>query len=277
MAAAGAPTDGNPAHGATGTGGFLQFPAGTFTIDPQSSGTYDLAAHKWLPVPHAWVSPDGTRYAYPEYRTGSGPATGIIHVVDVASGADHPLNVPAPSAPVSWETSGLYITRVVPNSDAPPQGLSVLDPASGSLRQVVADGVWTAIGADSAFGADLDSSIAPPPNQGPGGANRVKAVRLASGAVSVQQFAGQQVAVFGVRGSDLLLQVTASGRTQVRLGSAVLYDQPAASPAPSAPADVDSTTIWLGGPGAVWRSVAGGQLKQVSVPVQFAMVAGACR
>lgn len=278
MAGGDAPVDGSPTHGATGSGGFIQFPAGAFSADPQSSGTYDLAVHKWLPVKHAWISPDGSHYAWPEYRNVSGPATGIIHVTDAATGADRALNVPAPSMPVSWETSGLYITRVVPNSDAPPQGLSVLDPATGSLRQVVPDGVWTAIGTDSAYGADLDASIPPPPSQGPGGANRVRAVRLDTAAVStVQSFPGQQVSVLGVQGSNLLLLVTASGRTQVHFGAATIYDQPASVPGPSAPAQVDGSTIWLSGGGAVWRATGGGQLERFGAPLQLAQVAGACR
>ncbi len=278
VASAAAPTDGNNSHGTTGTGGFVQFPAGTFSVDPQSSGTYDLAAHKWLPVPHAWVSPDGTRYAYPEYRSAAGPATGVIHVVDVASGADHPLNVPAPSAPVSWETSGLYIARVVPNSDAPPQGLSRLDPASGALKQITPDGIWSQVGVDSAYGTDLDTSIQAPPNAGPGAGNRLRSLRLDTGAVTVvQTFPGQQATLLALQGSTPVLIVTATGTTQVRAGPATLYNQSAATPGPMPPADVDGSTLWLSGTDGVWHSLSGGPLQRTAVPLQAALVAGACR
>lgn len=272
-----APTDGNPAHGTTGSGGFITFPAGSFTADNQSSGTYDLAARKWLPVRHDWVSPDGTKYAWPEYRRVDGPATGIIHIVDVASGADRTVNVPAPSMPVSWETSGLYITRVVPNSDAPPQGLSVLDPASGALRQVVNDGVWTQIGSGTAYGMDLDQAAAPPPQTGPGGANRVRAVDLGSGAVrNVQTFAGTRVSVAGILGSNPVLILATADRTQVKVGETTLYDQPSSQPGPSPPAIVDGSTLWLSGSQAVWQST-DGQLHKIALTVAYAVVAGACR
>src|SRR5258708_4768965 len=84
-----------------------------------------LAVAHWLPVYRAWVSPDGTRYAWGEYRTASGPTTGVVHVVDAATGADHPVNVPAASAVVSFEKEGIYVTRVIPNSGASPGGLTL--------------------------------------------------------------------------------------------------------------------------------------------------------
>jgi hypothetical protein len=278
VAAGDAPTDGNPTHGKAGGGGFIQLPGGAFTADPQSLGNYDLAARKWLPVPHAWVSPDGTKYAWPEFRTASGPVTGIIHVTDVASGTDHPINVPAPSGVISWETAGIYITRVVPNSDAPPQGLSLLDPASEALHQITPDGAWRVIGGQSAYGADLDASIAAPPGSGPGAANRLRAVRLDSGAITTaQSFPGVQVQVIGAQGADVLLVLTNTTRSQVMLGSARIYDQPATAPAPMGPAAWDGTTVWLSGMNAVWRSVDGGQLEKIATPLSFSQVAGACR
>ena len=152
VASGDAPTDGNPAHGQAGSGGFLTLPGAAFSKDAQSLAAYDSAAAKWLPVPRAWISPDGTHFAWPENRAAAGPVTGIIHVVEVASGADKPVIVPAPSMPVSYEAGGIFITRIVPNSDAPPQGLSKIDPGNGSFKQVVADGNWTALGGGFAFG-----------------------------------------------------------------------------------------------------------------------------
>lgn len=278
IASGDAPQDGNPTHGTVGNGGFIQFPAGTFTPDPQSSGTYDLAVHRWLPVRHDWVSPDGTRYAWPEYRRVDGPATGIIHVVDVASGADHPITVPAPSMPVSWEATGLYITRIVPNSDAPPQGLSLLDPNTGALRQISNTGEWDAIGTGKAFGVDLDQSAPLPPQGGLGAQNRLRALDLTSGAISnLQTFPSTRVNVSGVQGANPVVTLQASDRVTIQAGSAVLYDQPAAQPAPAGPAMADGTTLWFSGSNTIWKSVAGGQLTKLSAPLQYSIVAGACR
>ena len=265
-------------HGTTGGGGFVQFPGAAFTADPQSLGTYDLAARKWLPVPHAWVAPDGTKYAWPEYRRVSGPATGIIHIVDVASGADRTLTVPAPSMPISWESSGLYIAGAVPFSDAPPSGLSLLDTATGGLRQITPSGAWWIVGTDSAYGADLDPATGAPGSQGPGAANRLRSVRLDTGAIStIQTFPGQQVQLVGVQAANPVFVLTGSGRTQVHIGTSTIYDQPTGSAPPMGPAQLDGTAIWLSGTGAVWHSVAGGQLERIQTPVQVSQVAGACR
>jgi hypothetical protein len=177
VASGDAPADGNPSHGTKGRGGFLDLSSGTFTTDPNSLASYDLAVGKWLPVPRAWISPDGLRYAYPEYRVGPGPATGLIHVVDARTGADRALAVPAPSMPISFEGAGVYIVRVIPNSGAGPQGLAVLDTGSGSVHQLQAGGLWEYVGGNFAFGRDVDASIPPPP-AGPLAANRVNQLNL---------------------------------------------------------------------------------------------------
>lgn len=278
VASGDAPVDGNAAHGVAGHGGFLELPGGTFTADPQSLGSYDLALHRWLPVPRAWVSPDGSKYAWPEYRRVDGPATGIIHVTDAASGADHAINVPAPSMPVSYEAAGIYIARVVPNSDAPPSGLSLLDPATEALRQVSPDGAWRVIAGGTAYGVDLDSAAAAPAQTGPGAGNRLRALDLATGtARAVQTVPGASLQVLGAAGADVILVVLTADHTQVRVGSATLYDQPPGQPAPGPPAVVDGSTIWLSGTGAAWRSVAGGQFQKLASPLQLTQVAGACR
>jgi hypothetical protein len=79
--------------GQPGSGGFVTFPAGTFSLDPASKVgsdgnwyglTYDRAVSKWLPVPRAWVNPKGTFYVYAddggnlvEVNAGSGTTTVI--------------------------------------------------------------------------------------------------------------------------------------------------------------------------------------------------------
>lgn len=278
VAAGDAPLDGNPAHGAAGHGGFLQLPGGSFSADPQSLGSYDLALHKWLPVPRAWVSPDGTKFAWPEYRSAPGPATGIIHVTDAAGGGDHPIAVPSASMPISYEAAGIYVARVVPNSDAPPQGLSLLDPATGALKQVTPDGAWRWVAGGSAYAVDLDPAAAPPAQAGPGSGNRLRALDLGSGAArNVQTVPGASLQVLGEQGGNLILLVLTADRAQVRVGGATLYDQPAAQPPPASPAVVDGATIWLSGAGAAWRSIGGRPFEKIASPLQLTQVAGACR
>ncbi|HEX6349320.1 MAG TPA: hypothetical protein VF160_08005 [Candidatus Dormibacteraeota bacterium] len=280
MASGDAPTDGNPSHGQAGSGGFLQMPGAAFTKDPQSLAAYDSAAKKWLPVPRAWISPDGTHYAWPENQAASGPVTGIIHIVEIATGVDKPVTVPAPSMPVSYEAGAVFVTRVVPNSDAPPQGLSRIDPATGAFKQVVADGNWTVLGGGFAFGGDVDSTVAPPPANGPGAFyNRVRKLDLNTGAIStVQTFPGGSVRVFGALGPTPILGVqTAGGHFQV-LVPAVIYDQPLGASDPTDPVVVDGTTVWFSGHQAIYKWEGSGQLSApISVAIPLAIPAGACR
>ena len=280
VASGDAPTDGNPAHGTTGNGGFLAIPAGTFTLDPGSLAAYDSAVSKWVAVPRAWISPDGTRYAWPEYRAVGGPATGIIHVVEIASGADKTFNVPAPSMPVSYEAAGVFITRVVPASDAPPQGLSMIDPTSGSFKQFIADGNWTALGGGFAYGGDIDTSVAVPAASGPGEVhNRVRKIELATGAVTpVMSYPGSNVRVLGVRGTNPIVSVlTPAGHRQIQV-PAVIYDQPTSPDEPVDPIVVDGPAIWFSGHKAVYRWDGSGVLgAPIPVAPQLAIPAGACR
>lgn len=281
VASGDAPTDGNPAHGATGNGGFLTMPGGTFATDPGSLAAYDFAVGKWLAVPRAWISPDGTHYAWPEYRSVGGPATGIIHVVEIATGADKSFNVPAPSMPVSYEAAGVFITRVVPASDAPPQGLSMVDPSTGAFKQFIADGSWTALGGGFAFGGDIDTGVAPPPPaSGPGQLyNRVRKIELATGAVTpVTSYPGSSVRVLGVRGTTPIVSVlTAAGHRQIQV-PAVIYDQVAGPDEPTEPIVVDAAAVWFSGHKAVYRWDGSGPLgAAIPVAPQLAIPAGACR
>jgi hypothetical protein len=67
--------------GAQGSGGFISFPDGRVASDDTSNVvtpggywfglTYDSAVKRWLPVPRAWVSPDGTIYFFAEPRAGN--------------------------------------------------------------------------------------------------------------------------------------------------------------------------------------------------------------
>ena len=74
-------------------GAFLAFPSGKATIDPSGAGGvyYDRQFTRWLPQPAKSVSPDKSHYAF-------GGATGenkpILHIVDVASGADRTYSLP---------------------------------------------------------------------------------------------------------------------------------------------------------------------------------------
>jgi hypothetical protein len=278
VASGDAPVDGQPAHGTAGRGGFVRFPGAVFSADPGSLGSYNWAASRWLPVLRAWASPDGARYAWPEYRVGPGPVTGIIHVVDVASGADRTVGLPASATPIDFASEGVYTVHVIPNSDGASAGLTLVDPA-GSFRQIVPDGLWQHIGGGFAFGADVDkSSQALPVGTRP--ANRVRRLDLATGAATTYDSEpGREVQILGVQGADPVLAITDGASYTVKVAGAVLYSGPVGAANPSAPVVADAGTIWLGSQaGAIWRSDGGAAAREVGMTgLVGVQVAGTCR
>ena len=273
-------------RGTSGSGGFVNLPAGTFTPDPHSRLTYDWALSKWLPVPRTWVSPDGLRYAYPEYATDGGPASSTMHIVDVVTGADRALRLPAPSAPISFANEGLYVGRVIPNSDSPPVGLALLNPESGRLRQIVSTGSWTLIEPPVAWGVDLDPSIDPPRWEGLGGGNRLRQLQLGSGdVVAALTMAGTNIELIGFDGRGApVLGLTAGSSYRVGAFSAFSgldewFSGATADDNPGGPMVGAGSEAWLSsGSDAIWQKSAGSPLRKIATPpLQHPGVGGACK
>jgi len=153
--------------GGPGSGGFIVFPGSTFVADPRSAvtapspstgasptpppfggavgwwgTTYDAKYSKWLPVPYAWVSPDGSRYAY--------PLNGDIYVQSVAGGAELDLGTGQHYNPIDVENDGVY---VVANPNA---GLWFL-PFTGAAKQITAAGYWQGVANGAAYGTSTSS------------------------------------------------------------------------------------------------------------------------
>lgn len=118
-----------------GLGGFVDFPRGTFTPDPQSMSSFD--AGRWLPINRAHISPDGTAYALDEYIK-DGSYTTAIHVVDVETGKDRAVwRVDGADVVAGWTESGVYFIRYAshqPNFAGP--DLWLLGPTTGRQRLV---------------------------------------------------------------------------------------------------------------------------------------------
>jgi hypothetical protein len=106
-------------------------------------GYFDSAARRFLPVPRAQVSPDGRRYVYMDYTQGGLFAYGQIHVVDVGTGRDRTLGLPAAQYLLfNFSADGIYFTYGPYGQSA---GLLLLNPDSGAIRQVFADGYVLAV------------------------------------------------------------------------------------------------------------------------------------
>ncbi len=169
-------------------GGWLTFPAGTYQADPKAnvnlptptsfplSRSYDKAFERWLPVPRDWISPDGKHYAYPEMPGG-------VHVVDIASGADHLFNPGTPPPDSFWfvvdyETEGVYVTAQ-PVGPAGTSGLWLLNPADGTVRKLTDTNQWQYISGGGAW-ATADALT----GHGPGPGSRLLRMDLKSGGIT---------------------------------------------------------------------------------------------
>ena len=188
-----------------GSGGFIVFPGATFVADPRSAvtapspspggasptppgqggftgwwgTTYDARYSKWLPVQYAWVSPDGSRYAY--------PLNGDIYVQSVSGGAELVLGAGQHYTPLDVENDGVYVTA------NPNAGLWFL-PFSGAAKQITASGFWQGLSHGAAYG----TSTSQVPQ---GAANTILKLDLKTGASTT--FFTQPNALSYVTGFDL--------------------------------------------------------------------------
>jgi hypothetical protein len=159
-------------------GGFVGFPGGKFTADPdgvftrdQSTGTfrwlsnkrpqivgsvsslfYDRAMSRWLPSSRAAVYPDGTRYAYV-----SGGPNQTVHIVEVATGIERVFPAPHPIGAVvfAYSKDGVYLASI---GGAGESGLWLLDPQMGSERLVTNEKIVVAVGNGKAWLSEITSS-----------------------------------------------------------------------------------------------------------------------
>jgi hypothetical protein len=171
--------------GPPGSGGFIVFPEGAYIGDPKSAVTmpspspgspspapgygqgysglsYDRAYSRWLPVPYAQVSPDGSRYAH--------TSPDSIYVENVATGATIELGEGHAWAIIGVQNDGVY--AIIVNEP----GFWLL-PYSGASKQITAAGYWPMASPVAAYGGT--TSAVPQ-----GIANTIIRHDLKSGAVS---------------------------------------------------------------------------------------------
>ncbi len=266
--------------GGPGSGGFVMFPGGAFMADPRSAvavpspspsasppppqygygyqgwfgSTYDRAYSRWLPVPYAWVSPDGARYAHPGTPDG-------IYVQNVSNGTQVELGEGS-----TWQVLAVGATAVyaVKGSTG---GLWLL-PFAGGVTTITTSGYWQAVHGDSAYGT-ATSSVP----QGAG--NTILRLDLTTGTMADYFSRPSQistVAGFGPGGNPVIYVQgqpftiwtgTGAGITQIAdLSGSNFY--------PNGPPIADSHGLWLAGGNGIalyvdgqgwyWMSNLGGQL-----------------
>jgi len=127
------------------------------------SGSYDRAARRWLPVSRDNVRSDGLAYAYAEgYK--AKPSDQLesltrIHVVSLADGNDRVIFSGGPYAVLAYEPEGIYIVGVHYYAGESSNGLWRLDPASGAVVSISANGYFVHVG--GGVGWTLDRGIQP--------------------------------------------------------------------------------------------------------------------
>jgi streptogramin lyase len=147
----------------------------------QSSGYFDRAATRWLPVPSSSsVSPDGSRYAYTTFDT-NGPRQ--LHVVDVATGLDHSFLLSSGFwGVVAFTEAGVYLHQ---SYEGIGPGLWLADPDTGAMRQVLKDGAVNMISGSTAWIGVWNAAdkLPQPPGIG-GGDNEILKQDLVTGATT---------------------------------------------------------------------------------------------
>jgi hypothetical protein len=266
--------------------GFISFPSGAYAPDPAGNTpktglAYDRAYGRWLPVDWRSVSDDGSRYTYATYGNND-PLSGtnsIIHIVNVATGADRILLRTGQYIIMDYVGAGIYLAAWIGGHDGPgPQVGWVVDPVSGSVRALSGGqkyGYWIGSGA----GWRMDYNTADPTvHTGMTGANRIIRVDLASGAevtwfyqqgadyVQVEGFdrSGHPIVNSGVGGvSTMWLLTDASHRSKLFTGPTFFY---------SATADLHG--IWFSNGSATYLYNAASGLQEVSLT--GGQIAGGC-
>jgi hypothetical protein len=104
--------------------------------------TYDAAFKKWLPVPSAWVTPDGSHYAYTSPNS--------IYVQNVADNTQIELGDGKVWAIISAQPEGVY--AINPNL----AGLWLL-PYTGAAREITTAGYWSVEAAGAAYGTETSA------------------------------------------------------------------------------------------------------------------------
>lgn len=189
---------------------------GSGTVTPQPAGTFSASSA----VLGGAFSPDGASFAF---AAGS-PSGGGLRVLEIASHAVRTLVRFAAGAtwqaPQVWTASGITAFSEIPFSDAPIQGVTLIDDRTGSTLGSSSFAGMAAVAPDGGHGAAAThaSGIGDDPGDSPfPNHNTISALRVGSPPVPVRQRAHHDMSVAAVRSGD---------------GSLLVSDQPVARGTP---------------------------------------------
>ena len=277
--------------------GWITFPDGSFQADAKANvqlpghstapffqKSYDKSYERWLPVQRDAISPDGQHYAYADPPAAAGQApSGGVHVVDLATGADHLFRESAADWVIlDYEAEGVYLATQ-PAGPALPSGLWLLDPTGQRpLRQIDTSHSWQYISGGRAW-----ATGDPLTGHGPGPGSRLLGLDLGTGViVSWYKRTDIEFVVTGADGAGHpLLQTIKSYPNQLLL---VTAQELAATLPPAAGAALpqlgkahpvsDANGLWLGDTGGTVYlfTVAAGIQQVAHVGTGDVLPAGGC-
>ena len=261
-----------------GSGGFVNFPAGTITGDSSSNNpvmpndadwfglTYDTAVKHWLPVPSAWVAPDGALYAF-AFDVDSHAGYDAMFLVNALTGTGANLG----QGPTGWQVIGVSSTNIYAAVLGGP-GVYVQAITGPFNPMPIRDGYWTAASGFFIYGSATPDGGTIVQMDARNPTHRVQWFNK-GGSAEIIGFDGSGSPVIWT-GTDLWI---ASAPDQaVRIGSVEPLNTPIFSRAPlrGAVAPVaDSHGLWFSTTDGIYI-YAGGQTTKVSDLV--AQVAGTC-
>jgi virginiamycin B lyase len=171
-------------------------------------GYFDSSSKRWLPVPTAAeISPDGTRYAYSLFESDAIAAT--VHVVDVATGNNRALKLPAaPWHVLAFAKEGIYVNL---SYEGLGPGLSLVNPDTGAMRSVLTTGFVQAITGKTVWIASRNLADKLPDPGGIGPANNTISTRdLTTGATTTWLYRP---------GTDIYVTAVFNGQPIVSVGT----------------------------------------------------------
>ena len=98
------------------------------------AATYESASNRWVRVDRAFLSPEGTSFAY---WTSTGSNDNSVHVVDVATSVDRTIYRGSTLfIVIGFEAKGIYLVHGIAPRQGAFENLYLLDPAGGIPRLV---------------------------------------------------------------------------------------------------------------------------------------------
>jgi hypothetical protein len=267
----------------------IRLPEGLVTLDgaqPFDPGGPNASSYirgRWLPVPHAWTSPDERSYVHVA-GSAQDVASQTVILTDIETGKRRELwSGTGRVGVVGWGADGVYFTVQRTSQPPGPADLMVVDPSSpGTARRVGPNPAGAGTRSSDAFPLSSNTRISgnaawDTAQAGREGSHRVHRMDLRDASVGVWYTAPADTAVYvlGFDGQDHPILALYSSDQSVTEALLILTGPnqtteiaaPPGAPLRFAAAYQDEHGLWLGSSGSLWMYRSGSLLKVADVPV----------